>query len=138
MDSIQNMSVPLSQEIQMLFHCWNGVSHFVEYTSIIHNIPGMNTLYALSLSTCRIIFSKYAFFCFVYFHCKLLHLQIRGGRRDFGMSHILKMHERKDTFQVNVACSIDRIKTLSNGSYTCNYCPNLERISAVNVPAMER
>jgi len=54
------------------------------------------------------------------------------------MSHTLKMHGRKDTFQVNVACSIDRIKILSNGSYTCNYCPNLERIIAGNVPAMER
>lgn len=52
--------------------------------------------------------------------------------------HTLQMYGRKDTFQVNVSHSIERIKILSDGSYTCNYCPNLDRIIAGNVPSMDR
>lgn len=107
----------------MLFHCCNGVSHFVEY--IIHNIPAMNTLYALTLSTCRILFSKYAFFCLCtsIVNCLTYKTEVAG---EILVCHTLKMYGRKDTFQVNVAHSMERIKILSNGSFTCNYCPNLE------------
>lgn len=91
----------------MLFHCWNEVSHCLEY--IIHNIPAMNTLYALTLSTCRIIFRKYAFFCLCtsIINCLTYKLEVAG---EILVCHTLKMYERKDTFQVNVACSIQRIR----------------------------
>jgi hypothetical protein len=68
----------------------------------------------------------------VYFHCKLLNLQNRGGRRDFGMAgeilvcHTIKMYGRKDRFQVNVVCSNERIKIMSD-----------VHIHATNVPILK-